>query len=124
MNPNELTIYDKEQEGRGMKMKSDLMPASTTVEYWKQLTDDNAHNRARIEISSWLSVQFDMGRNWQSFHEVIAMHKVFSAIETIAEDIGHMTQELMELRHTKTTAMLDLVRRHNPEAAKAILKAL
>ena len=26
------------------------IPAQTTVEYWKQLTDENAHNRARIEI--------------------------------------------------------------------------
>ena len=113
MKANELTIYD-----------FDLMPALTTLEYWKQLTDDNEHNRARIDICHWLAVRFDAVKDWQSFDEASAMHKFFSAIKTIAEDIGHMTQELMELRYAKTTAMLDLVRRHHPEAAEAIRSVL
>ena len=52
------------------------------------------------------------------------LHKVLSAIETIAEDIGHMTGDLIEIRHTKTDLMISLVRRINPEVADIIHHSL
>lgn len=101
------------------------IPAQTTVEHWKQLTDDNAHNRARIEICSWLLRQLHTdNQRTEAEYALIQLHKVFSAIETIAEDIGHMTGDLMEIRHTKTDLMISLVRRINPEVADIIYHSL
>ena len=102
------------------------IPAQTTAEHWKQLTDDNAHNRARIEICSWLLRQLhtDHAQRTEAEHALMQLHKVFSAIETIAEDIGHMTGDLIEIRHTKTDLMISLVRRLNPEVAKIIYNSL
>ena len=101
------------------------IPAQTTVEYWKQLTDENAHNRARIEICKWLLRQLHTdNQRTEAEHALMQLHKVFSAIETIAEDIGHMTGDLMEIRHTKTDLMISLVRRLNPEVADIIYHSL
>lgn len=103
------------------------IPAQTTVEYWKQLTDENAHNRARIEICKWLLIQFNESKD-RNFRpptsEVVRLHKIFSAIETIAEDIGHMINDLLDLRYRKTEQMIALVRRINPEVADIIYHSL
>lgn len=32
-------------------------PAKTTVEYWRELTEENQHGLARVEISQWVSEQ-------------------------------------------------------------------
>lgn len=101
------------------------IPAQTTVEHWKKLTDDNAHNRARIEICSWLLRQLHTdNQRTEAEHALIQLHKVFSAIETIAEDVGHMPSDLLEIRYTKTDLMISLVRRLNPEVAKIIYNSL
>ena len=103
-----------------------IIPAQTTVEYWKQLTDENAHNRVRIEICKWLLRQLhtDHAQRTEAEYALMQLHKVLSAIETIAEDIGHMTGDLMEIRHTKTDLMISLVRRLNPEVADIIYHSL
>ncbi len=102
-------------------------PAETIVEYWHQLTDENDHNRARIEICGWLLRQLhDANRRGtiEAEHALTDLHKVFSAIETIADEIGHMTNDLMELRYSMTERMIGIVRKISPEVADIIYHSL
>ena len=100
-------------------------PAKTTVEYWRELTEENQHGLARAEISQWVSEQaFHLDDGGQGFHEATALHKVLAAIETVAEELGSMPQELLKLRMRKTHELLAFVGRYSPEVAETIRKAL
>lgn len=91
-------------------------PAKTTVEYWRELTEENQHGLARVEISQWVSEQaFYLDDGGRGFHE---------AIETVAGELGSTPQGLLELRARKTRELLAFVGRHSPEAADAIRKSL
>ena len=105
------------------------LPAQSTVEHWKSLTHDNAHNRARLEICKWLLVRFNEAQEKERnfippFGELMQIHKVLTAIETIAEDVGHMPSDLLDIRYDKTNQLIALVRRLNPEIADIIYHSL
>ncbi len=100
-------------------------PAKTTVEYWRELTEENQHGLARVEISQWVSEQaFHLDDGGRGFHEANALHRVLAAIETVAGELGSTPQGLLELRARKTRELLAFVGRHSPEAADAIRKSL
>lgn len=97
------------------------------MEYWQSLTDDNEHNRARIEICGWLLRRLhDANRKAtaQAENDLVKIHKIFAAIETIADAIGHMTADLLELRYSKTRHMVEIVRRVDSELADIIDRSL
>jgi len=95
-------------------------PAETTVEYWHQLTDENDHNRARIEICGWLMGKLRRGMPNDVYRRAADFHRVFTAIKIVHEEAGSLFPDLCTFRHEKTEELIAFIREMNPEAADAI----
>lgn len=107
------------------------MPQKSDLDYWRELTNQNNHTIARIEIAEWLVKQFHAQRaivpyknGYAAFSKALDLLRVFEAIDTIHCELTYLPSELVQLRERKTGAMFDLMRGISPEISDAIHKTL
>ena len=97
-------------------MNDKPMPSAAILRKVSRLTDENAHNEARIEIANWLKMQQPkVGGDFAV---------IFGAIKTAHEADGFLDCHLSQYRAQKTDEMLAAVRYINPAAALSFHKCL
>ena len=109
------------------KTMSIAIPPHEFVEHLRSMTDANDHSGARCAVSGWLMRQlYEHGCTIadSDLRKAVSFYRVFEAIATIHAEIGHLPNEVYELRYRQTDEMLEFVAKLNPEAADAIRKAL
>lgn len=102
-------------------------PPHGLIEHLRRRTDANDRSKARRTVASWIAQQLlEHGGTTKDpdLRKAMSFYRVFEAIATIHAEIGHLPQELYDLRYRRTEEMLEFVGKLNPEAADAIRKAL
>lgn len=95
-------------------------PAETTLEHWRQMTDENDHTTVRREICDWLMGKLRKGMPNNVYRRADDFHRVFTAIKVLHDEVGSLLPDLYRLRHEKTEELIAFIREMNPEAADAI----
>ena len=109
------------------KTMSLSIPPRGLIEHLRSMKDSNDHSGARWTVANWIVQQLrDQGHTIadSDFRKAMSFYCVFEAIATIYAEIGHLPQEVHELRYRRTAEMLEFIGKANPEAADAIRKAL
>lgn len=109
------------------KTMSLATPPHGLIEHLRSMTDANDHTGARCAVSGWLMRQlYEHGCTIadSDLRKAMSFYRVFEAISTIHAELGHLPQEMYELRYRRTEEMLEFIGKLNPEAADAIRKAL
>ena len=93
------------------------------IEHLRSMTDANDHSGARWTVANWIVQQLRAQGGTiadSDFRKAMSFSCVFEAIATIHSELGHLPQEVHELRYRRTEEMLELIGKANPEAADAI----
>ena len=109
------------------KTMSLAIPPHGLIEHLRDMTDENDHSGARWTVANWIVEQLrEQGCAMAdpNYRKAKSFYRVFEAIATIHAELGHLPQEVYELRYRRTEEMLEFVGKLNPEAADAIRKAL
>ena len=109
------------------KTMSIAIPPHEFVEHLRSMTDANDHSGARWTVANWIVEQLrEQGYAMAdaNYRKAKYFYRVFEAIATIHAEIGHLPNEVYELRYRQTDEMLEFVAKLNPEAADAIRNAL
>ena len=103
------------------------IPPHGLIEHLRRKTDENDHSGARWTVSNWIIEQL-RNRGYTTsdadYRQAMSYYCVFEAIATIHAELGHLPEEVCELRYRRTEEMLAFVGKANPEAEEAIRKAL
>ena len=103
------------------------IPPHGFIERLRNKTDANDHNGARCAVSGWLMRQlYEHGCTIadSDLRKAMSFYRVFEAIATIHDELGHLPTEVYELRYRRTEEMLEFIEKANHDAADAIRNAL
>ena len=103
------------------------IPPHGLIEHLRRKTDTPNHSGARWPVANWILQQLRAHGGTMKdadFRRAMSFYRVFEAIATIHAELGHLPQEVYELRYCRTKEILEFIEKANPEAAEAIRKAL
>ena len=109
------------------KTMSLATPPHGLIEHLRSMTDSNDHSGARWTVANWIVEQLrahGFTMKDADFRRAMSFYRVFESIATIYAELGHLPQEVYDLRYRRTDEMLEFVAKANTEAADAIRNAL